>query len=175
MTKTIAIVVLLALAGVLVLAALRPDTFRVQRAITIKAPAEKIFPLINDLRRFNTWNPYEKKDPNLQGRYSGAVSGKGAVYSFDGNRNVGQGSVEITDSFAPRRVAMLLHMIRPVEARNDIEFTLEPQGDATQVTWAMQGKVPYVAKIIHVFVSMDRMIGRDFEDGLASLKAEAEK
>ena len=175
MIKTLAVVGLLAIVGVLVLAALQPNTFRVQRSITIKAPAEKIFPLINDLGRFNTWNPFTKKDPNLRGSYSGAASGTGAVYRFDGDKNVGQGSIEITDSSVPRRVSMRLHMVRPIEASNDIEFTLEPQGDATQVTWAIQGKSPYVAKILHLFVSMDRMIGGDFEAGLASLKAEAER
>ena len=175
MLKTIAIVFVVLVAGVLLYAATRPDTFRVQRTASIKAPPEKIFPLINDLRRFNTWNPYEKKDPNLTGSYSGAASGKGAMYAFAGNKDVGKGSVEITDSAPPHKVSMQLHMIEPMEARNDVEFILEPQGEVTNVTWAMYGDTPYFAKIIHLFFNMDRMVGGDFEAGLASLKAAAEQ
>lgn len=175
MLKIIAIVVVVAVAGVLLFAATRPDTFRVERTTRIKAPPEKIFPLINDLRRFNTWNPYEKKDPNMKGSYSGAASGKGAMYVFDGNQDVGKGSVEITDSTPPFKVSMQLHMIEPMEARNNVEFIIEPGGDTTRVTWAMHGPVSYFGKIIHLLFNMDRMVGRDFEDGLASLKAVAEK
>jgi len=175
MFKSIGIVVVVLIAGVLVLAATRPDTFSVQRTTSIKAPPEKIFALIDDLHRFNTWNPYEKKDPNLKGSYSGAASGKGAKYSFDGNGNVGKGSIEITDAMPPQRVSMELHMTAPIEARNDIEFTLEPRGDVTHVTWAMHGPVSFPGKIMHLFFNMDRMVGGDFEAGLASLKAAVEK
>lgn len=175
MLKLFAIIIVVIVAGVLLFAATRPDTFRVERTTRIKAPPEKIFPLINDLRRFNTWNPYEKKDPNLKGSYSGAASGKGAMYVFDGNQDVGKGSVEITDSTPPLRVSMQLHMIEPMEARNNVEFILEPGGDTTRVTWAMHGPVSYFGKIIHLFFNMDRMVGRDFEAGLAGLKAVAEK
>jgi hypothetical protein len=175
MPRAIAIVVALVISGVLLFAATRPDTFRVQRTASIKASPEKIFPLINDLHRFNTWNPYEKKDPNIKGSYSGAASGRGAAYAFAGNRDVGKGSIEIIDSASPRRVSMRLHMIEPIEASNDIEFTLEPKGEATQVTWAMVGNVPYPAKILQLFVSMDRMVGQDFAAGLANLKAVAEE
>jgi len=175
MFKSIGIVIVVLIAGVLVLAATRPDTFRVQRTTSIKAPPEKIFALIDDLHRFNTWNQYEKKDPNIKGTYSGAASGKGAKYSFDGNGNVGKGSIEITEASPPRQVAMELHMTAPIEARNAIEFTLDPRGDVTNVTWAMHGPVSFPAKIIHLFFNMDRMVGGDFEAGLASLKAEAEK
>jgi carbon monoxide dehydrogenase subunit G len=175
MLKLFAIIVAVAVAAVLLFAATRPDTFRVERTTRIKAPPEKIFPLINDLHRFNTWNPYEKKDPNLKGSYSGAASGKGAMYVFDGNQDVGKGSVEITDSAPPLRVSMQLHMIEPMEARNNVEFILEPGGDATRVTWAMHGPVSYFGKIIHLLFNMDQMVGRDFEAGLANLKAVAER
>jgi uncharacterized protein YndB with AHSA1/START domain len=175
MLKTIAIVIIAIIAAVLVFAATRSDTFRVFRTTRIQAPPERIFPLINDLHRFNTWNPYERKDPNLKGRYSGATAGKGAMYSFDGNHNVGQGTVEITDSVAPLKVAMQLHMIKPFEARNQVEFTLEPRGPVTEVTWAMSGHRPYLGKLIGLFFDTDRMIGPDFEAGLASLKAAVEK
>jgi hypothetical protein len=111
----------------------------------------------------------------MKGSYSGGASGKGAVYAFAGNRDVGKGSIEITDSVAPHEVSMRLHMIEPFEASNNMEFTLEPKGGTTQVTWVMEGRVPYAAKILQLFVSMDRMVGRDFEAGLANLKAVAER
>ena len=175
MLKSIAMVVVVLIAAVLLFAATRPDSFRVQRTLGIKAPPEKIFALIDDLHRFNTWNPFEKKDPNIKGAYSGPASGKGAKYSFDGNGNVGKGSIEITDASPPRQVSMELRMTAPIEARNAIEFSLEPHGDVTDVTWAMHGPVSFPAKIIHLFFNMDRMLGGDFEAGLASLKAAVEQ
>lgn len=175
MLRASAIIIVLLIVGVLLFAATRPDTFRVQRTASIKAPPEKIFPLINDLRRVNTWNPYEKKDPNMKGRYSGAASGKGAAYAFAGNKDVGKGSVEITGSSSPRQVSMRLRMIEPFEADNHIEFTLAPNGEMTNVNWAMEGGSPYPAKVIQLFFDMDRMVGRDFEAGLANLKVAAEQ
>jgi len=173
--KYIGLGVLLLIAGVLVLAGLRPDTFQVRRSASIKAAPEQIFPLINDLHRFNTWNPFEKKDPNVKRSYSGPESGKGAAYAFDGNKDVGKGTLEILDSAPGSRVTMSLHMVEPFEVRNRVDFTLEPKAGATEVTWTMQGAVPYFAKIIHLFVNMDRMVGTQFEAGLASLKTIAEK
>jgi uncharacterized protein YndB with AHSA1/START domain len=175
MLKSIAIIVVLLIGGVLLYAATQPDTFRIHRTASIKAPPDKIFALINDLRRFNTWNPYERKDPNLKGSYSGSASGKGAMYVFAGNQDVGKGSVEITDSVPPHKVSMQLHMIEPMEARNNVEFTIEPRGDSTSVTWAMHGPVSYFGKIVHLFFNVDRMVGGDFEAGLANLKAVAER
>jgi uncharacterized protein YndB with AHSA1/START domain len=175
MLKIIGVIVILLIAGVLLHAANKPDSFRVERSASIEAPPERIFPLIEDLRAFNTWNPFEKKDPNLKGRYSGPPSGKGAGYAFDGNKDVGTGSIEILESSPPSRVRMRLSMVEPFEIQNTVEFTLVPAGGATRVTWAMQGPAPYLAKIIHVFIDMDRMVGSDFEAGLASLKAAVEK
>ncbi len=175
MFKTTTIVVIVLLAALLGYAATRPDTFRLQRTTAIKASPEKIFPLINDLRRFNAWNPFDKKDPNMKGSYRGADSGKGAAYAFDGNNDVGKGSLEITESAPARKVAMRLDMIEPFEAHNAIAFTLEPAGDVTNVTWAMEGRMPYVAKVFGLFCDMDGKVGKDFEAGLASLKALAEK
>jgi hypothetical protein len=175
MLKIIALVVVVLVAGILLFATTRPDSFRVQRTTSIKAPPEKIFPLINDLQRFGTWNPFAKKDPGIKERYSGPASGKGAVCTFDGNKDVGKGSLEITDSTPPTKVAMQLRMSEPMQANNQIEFTLEPKGDVTNVTWAMHGEVPYLGKLITLFFNMDRMIGADFETGLASLKSVAEK
>jgi uncharacterized protein YndB with AHSA1/START domain len=175
MLKIIAIIVVVLVAGVLLFAATRPDTFHVQRTTSIKAPPEKIFPLINDLQRFKSWNPFAKKDPNAKETYSGPASGKGATSVFEGNSEVGKGSLEITDSMPPSRVAMQLRMTEPMEADNQIEFTLEPKGDVTNVTWAMRGRCPYLGKIVGLFFNMDRMVGGDFEAGLASLKAVAER
>ena len=169
--EILAIVAVASIAGILVVAATRPDTFEVQRTARIKAPPERIFPLINDLRAFNTWNPYEKKDPNIKGSYSGASDGKGAAYAFQGNKDVGTGRIEIVESSPASRVTMNLLMLEPFEASNVVEFVLEPKGDATNVTWAIHGRVPYVAKIVHLFFDMDSMVGGDFEAGLAGLKA----
>jgi hypothetical protein len=174
MLKIIAIVVVL-IAGVLVFAATRPDSFQVQRTATIQAPPEKIFPLINDFNRWGAWSPWEKKDPGMKRSYGSVTAGNGAVYAWDGNKDVGQGSMEITESVAPSRLALRLSFVKPFEARNNVEFSLEPRGAATQVTWTMHGRVPYISKIIHLFVDIDRMVGGDFETGLASLKALAEK
>lgn len=179
MLKTIVIVVLLLiavpLAVILALAATKPDTFRVERATAIKAPPEKIFPLLNDFHAWEAWSPYEKKDPNMKRTLSGAAAGKGAVYEWDGDGNVGAGRMEITESSPSSKLALNLDMTKPLAAHNVVEFTLEPEGDATTVTWAMKGEAPYFAKIIHVFFDMDSMVGADFEAGLANLKAIAEK
>jgi uncharacterized protein YndB with AHSA1/START domain len=179
MVKTIAIIVVVllvvAVAGVLVLAATKPDTFRVQRATSIKAPPEKIFPLLNDLRSFASWSPYEHKDPAMKRTYSGAARGKGAVYEWDGDKNVGSGRIEIAETSPPSGVTLKLDMLKPFEAHNIVEFTLEPKRDSTNVTWAMHGRVPYLAKIVHVFLDVDTMVGNDFETGLANLKTIAEK
>jgi Polyketide cyclase / dehydrase and lipid transport len=179
MLKTIVIVVLvllvLAVVVVLVLAAAKPDTFRVQRATSINAPPEKIFALINDLHGWGAWSPYEKKDPAMKRTFSGAPSGKGAVYEWDGDKNVGAGRLAIANASPPSKVTLNLDMFRPLEAHNMVVFTLEPKGESTNVTWAMDGKVPYLAKIVHVFLNVDKMVGQDFEAGLANLKAVAEK
>ena len=171
----VAAVLLVAIAAILVLAAMKPDTFRVERTASIKAPPEKIFPLISDFDNWGAWSPYEKKDPNMKRTRSGAANGKGAVYAWDGDKNVGKGRMEIAEASPPSKVSLKLDFERPFEAHNIVNFTMEPKGDATSVTWAMQGPVPYIAKIVHVIFNMDRMVGRDFEVGLANLKMRAEK
>jgi hypothetical protein len=175
MIETFAIVLVLAIVVLLIYAATRPDTFSIQRSASIKAPAEKIYPLINDLHRFNTWNPYEKKDPNLKGSYRGPAAGPGAGYDFQGNKNVGKGSIEIVEPVSASKVTMKLDMLEPFEGHNVVEFTLAPRGDATEVTWAMHGPSAFITKLMGIFFNMDRMIGRDFEAGLADLKTAAER
>lgn len=175
MIKTISLVVVVALAALLLFAATRPDTFKVQRTTSIKAPPEKLFPLINDLHQFNTWNPYNKKDPAMQGSYRGPASGPGAGFDFQGNKDVGKGSIQIVASAAPAKVTMKLDMLEPFEGHNTVEFSLAARGETTEVTWAMHGPSPYIGKLIGIFFNMDRMIGGDFEAGLADLKARAER
>jgi uncharacterized protein YndB with AHSA1/START domain len=170
----VVVVLLVGIAGVLAYAATKPNTFQVQRTTSINAPPDKIFPLLNDLHNFPSWSPYEKKDPAMKRTYTGAAAGKGSIYAWDGDKNVGAGSMEITDSSPPSVVTLKLDFVRPFEGHNVVTFTLAPPGAATTVTWAMDGPVPYFAKIIHVFFNMDRMVGDDFEIGLANLKQIAE-
>ena len=174
MIKKIAIAVVVLLGALLIYAATQPDTFRIQRAATIKAPPERIFAVLNDFLRWDTWSPWEKKDPAMKRTFSAVTSGKGAVYAWEGNRDVGQGRMEIAESVAPSKVAIKLDFVKPFEAHNIVEFTLEPKGDSTHVTWAMQGPMPYISKLITVFVNMDSMVGKDFEAGLANLKTNTE-
>jgi uncharacterized protein YndB with AHSA1/START domain len=177
MLKIVAVVgVLLAVsvAVILVLAANKPDVFQVARATTIKAPPDKIFAFINDFQKWGAWSPYEKKDPAMKRTYNGVHSGKGAVYAWEGDRNVGQGRMEIADSSPPSKIVLKLDFLKPFEAHNIVEFTLDARGDSTDVRWAMHGPTPYLAKIMHVFFDMDSMVGNDFEAGLANLKTLAE-
>jgi hypothetical protein len=174
MFKTISIIIVVLLAGVLTYAATKPDTFRVERSTSVNAPPEKIAPLISDFHSWGGWSPYENKDPNMKRTFSGAQSGNGSVYEWNGNSEVGQGRMEITES-SPSKVAIKLDFIKPFEGHDVATFTLAPQGDATIVTWAMDGPNPYLAKVMGVFCNMDHMIGKDFETGLANLKAAAEK
>jgi uncharacterized protein YndB with AHSA1/START domain len=175
MLKITAIIVAVLIAVVLIFAATKPDTFRVQRAASIKAPPEKVFALINDFKRWDAWSPWEKKDPAMKRTWGAVTSGKGAKYAWEGNKDVGQGSMEIAESVAPSKITLKLDFVKPFEAHNIVVFTLEPKGGTTNVTWVMEGPVPYFAKIIHVFLDMDSMVGKDFEAGLASLKVIAEK
>ena len=169
------VVLVIVVAAILIYAATKPNDFRVQRSIVIKAPPEKIFPLIADLHGWASWSPYEKKDPAMKRSFSGAPSGKGAVYEWDGNKNVGKGRMEVIENTPPSKVAIKLDFFSPFEAHNTAEFTLVPQGDSTTVTWAMYGPSPYMAKVMGTIMNMDKMIGTDFADGLVNLKALAEK
>ena len=174
MFKTIAIIIAVLLGGVLIYAATKPDNFRVERSISVNAPPEKIAALISDFHLWNGWSPWEKMDPDMKRTFSGSPSGNGAVYEWNGNSKVGQGRMEITES-SPSKIAIKLDFIKPFEGHNVATFTLVPQGDATIVTWAMDGPSPYIAKVIGVFCNMDHMIGKDFETGLANLKTATEK
>ena len=171
----IAVAIVVVVAGILIYAATRPDTFRVQRTATIKAPPEKIFALINDLRSWSLWSPYDKKDPAMKRTFSGAASGKGAIYEWDGDKNVGKGRMEITEATPPSKILIKLDFISPFEGHNTAEFTMEPRSDGAVVTWAMYGSASLMMKVMGLFMNMDNMIGNDFAAGLANLKAATEK
>ncbi len=171
----IAVVLAIVIAIVLILAATKPNTFSVQRATTVKAPPERIFSLINDFHQWGSWSPFENKDPAMKRSYSGAVDGKGAVYGWEGNKNVGSGRMEILDTSKPSKIVIKLDFFTPFEGHNTAEFTMLPQGDATSLTWLMHGSAPFMSKVMQVFINLDKMIGKDFEIGLANLKRLTEK
>jgi hypothetical protein len=171
----IAVVLAIAIAVVLILAASKPATFSVARAIDVKAPPEKIFALINDFHQWVSWSPYENKDPAMKRSYSGAESGKGAVYGWEGNGNVGAGRMEILEESVPSKILIKLDFFKPFEGHNTAEFTMLPQGGATHLSWVMRGPAPFISKLMQVFMNLDHMIGKDFEIGLANLKKLTEK
>jgi uncharacterized protein YndB with AHSA1/START domain len=175
MWKTVLMVVAVLVASVLVVAATRPDDFSVQRSVSIKAPPEKIYPMLVDFRQWPAWSPWEKLDPEMKRSLSGPASGPGATYAWQGSSKVGAGRMEIKQVTAPTKVEIQLDFIKPFEGHNITDFTLVPRGDATEVTWLMRGPAPFVSKLMGVFVDMDKMIGKDFETGLANLKAASEK
>lgn len=175
MVKKIAIGLLVVVAVFLGFAAMQPDTYRIQRSLTINAPPEQIFPLINDFRKWVAWSPYEKLDPQLKRTYGGAESGKGAQYAWEGNDQVGIGSMEILESNEPSKVLIKLDFIKPFEGHSNAEFSLVPQANGTNVTWAMFGPKTYMCKVMQLFCDPDSMCGKDFEAGLSNLKAAAEK
>lgn len=163
------------LAALLVFAATRPDAFRVQRSATIAAPPGRIYPLIDDFHQWQAWSPWEKKDPTMERAFRGAPSGPGAVYAWAGDSNIGAGSMTITEATPPSRLVLSLEFVRPFEAQNVVEFTLQPSGDVTTVTWTMDGTNTFVGKLMSLFLDMDQMVGGEFATGLATLKAITEK
>jgi uncharacterized protein YndB with AHSA1/START domain len=170
-----AIALAVVVAALLAYAATRPDTFRVQRSTGINAPAERIFPLIANLKSMNTWNPFVEPDPAIKIAYSGPDSGKGAAHTWSGNSKVGEGRIEVTDAAPSSRVTMQLDMLKPMKAHNAVEFTLQPNGGGTTVTWAMSGRQPFIVRLMTAFIDCDRMVGSQFEKGLGKLKAIAER
>lgn len=178
MLKAVAIVaavLAIGIAGVLVFALIKPDTFRVERSLAVKAPADAIYPLVADFHRWTAWSPYEGRDPAMKRTFGATAQGKGATYAWDGNNNVGAGHMEILEAKASSKLRIKLDFERPFEGHNTAEFTFVPQGDATLVTWVMSGPAPFLSKVMQVFVNMDSMIGKDFEAGLIGLKKLTEK
>ena len=175
MLKIIVLTIIVLIAALLIYAATQPDTFRVQRTVSINAPPDKVFGLINDFHTWASWSPWEQKDLAMKKTHSGAPQGNGAVLEWDGNKDVGTGRMEILESVPASKIAIKLDFFQPFEAHNQAEFTLVPGGTSTQVTWAMYGSQPYMMKVMGLLFSMDKMVGQDFEAGLANLKALAER
>ena len=167
-------ILVVAVIAVLGYAMMQPDDFRVERTTTIAAPPEKIIAIVSDFRRSGEWSPWEKLDPAMKRTHSGAPTGVGAIYEWDGNDDIGAGRQEIL-SVEPGLVHMKLDFIRPFEASNFADFQLEPDGAGTKVTWSIHGPNPLVSKVMNIFMNFDAMIGKDFDNGLAALKALAEK
>jgi uncharacterized protein YndB with AHSA1/START domain len=174
MLKTIAFSLAVMVVALLAYASTRPDSFRVERSTTIKAPMDKVFGLVNDFHQWQSWSPWEKLDPAMVRTFTGPNSGKGTVYAWSSDGKAGAGRMEILDAPAPTKVLIKLDFIKPFEAHNTAEFTLTPVGDSTQINWAMYGPSPFIAKVMGVFFSMDSLVGKDFAEGLANLKAVAE-
>ena len=175
MWKTVLIVVVVLVAGILVAAATRPNDFTVQRSAAIRAAPDRIYPLLADFRQWPAWSPWEKLDPDMKRTLSGASSGPGAVYAWEGSSKVGAGRMEIKEATPPSKVVIQLDFIRPFEGHNVTEFTLAPRGETTDVQWTMRGPATFVMKLMGLFSDIDKMIGKDFETGLANLKAAAER
>ena len=174
MFKKIALILIVVIVGVLLFAATRSDTFRVERSMTIDAAPEKIFPLVNDFRAWRQWSPWENIDPNLKRNYSGAESGVGAAYAWEGNNQIGSGRMEILKSTPSSQIIIQLDFIKPFAARNTAEFNFQQKGSATEVVWTMDGSNSYMHKVMGLFFNMDKMVGSSFETGLMDLKAIAE-
>lgn len=175
MFKIILIGLLAVVVGILFLATTKPDNFSVQRSAVMTAPPAKIFALINDFHLWGGWSPWEHRDPAMQRTFGGTMAGRGSSYAWEGNSEVRAGRMEITASDPDSSIATKLDFIRPITGHNIPEFTLEPNGGVTKVTWAMHGPSPFISKLMQVFFSMDKMIGKDFEAGLANMKGLAEK
>lgn len=151
------------------------STYTVERSVTVQADAERVFEQIVDFRKWPAWSPWEDLDPNLQRTYSGSVEGVGSVYEWSGNRKAGAGRMEITDATRPTRVVIDLQFLKPFKSHTTTVFTLEPQsGGGTRVTWTMTGARSVAVRLMSVFTSMDKMVGGDFERGLARLRTVAE-
>lgn len=167
--------VLAAVAALAIYVVTRPDSFRIERSITVQCAPEKVYELINNFHHWEAWSPWEKVDPNITRTYSGATQGPGAVYAWSGNKNIGQGRMEIKESTPPSRITIQLDFLAPFEAHNTAEFVITPQGNATHVSHAMFGPSPLMSKIMGLFFNMDKMVGSKFEEGLNNLKQLAER
>jgi len=169
------VLVLTVVLGVLVLASLQPSSFEVKRSIQIQAPAEKVYPLLVDFQKFGAWSPWEKLDPAMTRTFEGQANGTGAVYKWKGNDQVGEGRMEIVGVVPNRSVTIKLDFLTPFESHNTTVYTLETGGASTTMTWTMSGPSTFATKVMTLFVSMDAMVGPDFERGLANLKMVVEK
>lgn len=170
MVKKILIGILSLIVLLVIVIAIQPARFRITRSATISAPADQVFAQINDLHQWNGWSPWAKLDPNMKTTFEGPSSGEGASYVWSGNDDVGEGKMTITESRPSELVRIDLEFIRPFAAKNDTEFVLAPEGDQTKVTWSMSGTNGFMAKAFSLLMNMDKMVGADFEKGLAAMK-----
>ncbi|HSI63982.1 MAG TPA: SRPBCC family protein [Candidatus Saccharimonadia bacterium] len=171
----IVIILFAVIGGLAVVASQKPAEFQVSRSTVISAPAPVVFDQVNNLKKWHDWSPWAKRDPNMKLTYSGPESGTGAAYAWVGNSEVGEGKMTITDSRPNEKVDFKLEFFKPFAATNAADFKFAPEGDKTKVTWSMNGKHNFVGKAICMFMDMDKMVGGDFEQGLATMKANAEK
>ncbi|QYF92447.1 SRPBCC family protein [Massilia sp. PAMC28688] len=175
MLKKIAIALVLILTLIVALALTRPDSFTVERRIIVNAPPEKIMALVADFRNWQSWSPWEQLDPAMQRTFAGPASGKGAIYEWSGNSDVGRGRMEIIEFAPPSRAVIELAFKEPMAVTNMTTFAMHGANGSTEVVWTMSGPMPFVSKVMSVFMSMDTLIGRDFERGLVRLKTAAER
>jgi hypothetical protein len=159
--------------ALLLAAASKPREMVIERRATMRAPAETIYPMIADFRRWAEWSPYDKLDPGMTRTYGGADSGVGATYAWAGTK-AGSGRMEILDAAPPNALQIKLDFTKPMAAHNRTDFLLQPAADGTEVVWRMTGPAPFIARLMSVFIDLDRMIGKDFAAGLAAMKANAE-
>ena len=174
MLKKILIGLLVLVAGFLVVVAFQPADYRVSRSAVISAPPEVVFAQVNDFHNWNAWSPWAKMDPDAKVSYEGAAAGPGAIFRWAGNREIGEGSMTITNSRPSDQIQIRLDFIKPFAGTGNAEFTFKPQGDQTLVTWTMAGKNNFIAKAVGLFIDCDKMIGDNFEKGLAAMKTVAE-
>jgi hypothetical protein len=164
-----------AVSALIAYVSLRPDTFKIARSAIVDAPPERIYPLINDLHDWEQWSPWAKLDPEQVVTFEGSPLGAGAVMNWSGNKKVGAGKMKIKESSQNERVRLKIQFLKPMRAINDVQFDLKPIGETrTEVIWTMSGKNEFIAKAMHAFMNMDKIVGADFERGLANLKSIAE-
>ncbi len=175
MLTYLGIAVLVLVAGALVVASTRPDSFRIERTILVKATPEAPYALVQDLHRWTEWSPWEGVDPAMKRTYGGPATGVGASYGWEGTAKVGSGRMEIIEAVPGAKLVLKLDFFTPMEAHNTAEFTFVREGGGTRVTWAMFGPSPFLSKLIGLVFNMDRMVGGMFEKGLASLKDRCER
>ena|SRR5688572_13885002 len=159
----------------LIVVALQPSDFKVERSATMRAPAPAAFAQVNDFQNWRAWSPWEKVDPALKREYQGPKAGPGAVYAWQGNGDVGEGRMTITDSRPGELVRIKLEFFKPFAAVNDTVFSFKPSSEGTAVTWTMSGRNNFLSKAICLFVDMDKMVGGMFEQGLAQMKTVVER
>ena len=174
MIKKILLVLVAIIAIILVAGAFQPAHYSVTRTATITAPAAAIFPEVNDFHRWADWSPWEKLDPTMKRTFEGPAAGVGASYAWEGNSQVGAGKMTITESKPAELIRIKLEFLKPMPGDCPTEFTFQPEGNGTRVTWTMSGEKNYISKVVCMFMNMDKMVGGDFEKGLAQMKQVAE-